>query len=127
MPQLLEQKRAEYALTCVNRVRGNPDLSKKYKIYVHSLPAMVQVNGLGQALAQIMSDFRKADDGPAARQVMNDLKTWLVDRRRLYEPPNDGSILQALVTGDRAAYLRAYEETIALCNWLKKLTDAYVT
>ncbi|MBE3575415.1 MAG: type III-B CRISPR module-associated protein Cmr5 [Firmicutes bacterium] len=126
MRQLLEQERAQYALRCIDRLRQDPTKAAKYKIYVHELPAMVQMNGLGQALAQIMSDYRKDKDGPAARQLMADLQQWLVDERRLYRLSQGQDVLGALMSGDRASYMRAYEEIIRLCNWLKKLADAYI-
>lgn len=124
--RLLEQERAEYALKCIDEVKGDQKVGPKYKIYVHRLPTMVQVNGLGQALTQIASDLGGAD-APAARRLLGDLRGWLIDRRHIYpDDPKGTDLLHALMAGDRATYLRAYEETIELCNWLKKLADAYI-
>lgn len=124
MPRLLEQERAQYALQCIDQVKGDQDIAPKYQGYVRDLPAMIQVNGLGQALAKIASDFGSNDSGPAAHRLLEDLRGWLIHRRHIY--PESTDLLHALMAGDRATYLRAYEETIGLCNWLKKLADAYI-
>jgi hypothetical protein len=35
--------------------------------------------------------------------------------------------MRQLVEGDRAKYLRAQEEAVALFTWLKKFADAYLS
>ncbi len=122
----LEQRRASYALACVIRYRaGSGDGTDRYLTLVRSAPATILQNGLGQTLAYLLAD----GEGKPSRQLYQDLQTWLcgsVDDahpERVYAGPR---LIDALLAGSRAEYLRAQQTALALLVWLKRFGDAYL-
>jgi len=107
----LEQKRAAFVLRRLESWREpkNREGGKEYRRIVQRLPAMVLTNGLGQALAFLMSD----PDDRTALAVVGDLTAYLVGERGLYssESPN---LVAKIVDGDRETLRRATDETLAL-------------
>lgn len=92
-PQLLTQKRAGYALEVIRRIKA--EQAAAYGRHVRRFPAMVQHNGLGQALAFLLADdaggINGKSDGKgnwkpkeqtvtAAGQFYRDLEEWLCGR-----------------------------------------------
>lgn len=115
----LEQKRAAFAWQCVQGVKGK-GWARDYGQLARSVPAMVQVNGLGQALAFLRSKGKKGDNEHA--RLAADVSRW-VSEQLLREQRDD---LIPWITGQAssAEYRRATAEALAFLNWLRRFAEA---
>ncbi len=126
MNRLLEQKRAAYCLDFVREVAI--ELRPKMATQIDRTPIRILTNGLGQALAFLLSRQGK-EEGPAAHQLYQHLQGWLSGEpdhehpMRIYRcgPPE---LMRQLIDGSRADYLSAQEECLRLFTWLRKLAAA---
>lgn len=123
----VEQQRAAFALECV-LAASTGDKGKEYGRWVRRLPAMIMQNGMGQALAFLLSDTEGKNDKPSGH-VYDDLAAWLTEKRKIYDaaPSSDraGKLLKPMMVGGRGQYMAATEEVQALLAWLKRFCDAY--
>ncbi len=135
----IEQQRAETALEAVRNVAGRAnDVQRMYASYAKSLPAMILMAGLGQALATAMSKGAGSASGGNAeawRLLVGHLEVWLVRRcpespYRGAAPPETGdgpaglALMRAIVDHDQRAYVIAQAEALAYLQWLKKFANA---
>ena len=134
----IEQQRAEAALAAVQEVAQRAaDVQRMYASYAKSLPAMILMAGLGQALATAMSKGGGSASGGNAeawRLLVGHLEAWLV--RQCPESPykgaggaqGDGSaglaLMRAIVDHDQRDYVIAQAEALAYLQWLKKFAHA---
>lgn len=133
MSRTLEQHRAKYALDRIEEVKGLPkDEDKaKYARLVRKLPAMVRNNGLGQTVAFLLADAEGKDQTPSGR-LYRHLQEWLCGPSGAADRPsrvyicNGQNLIGQLMAGDRASYLRAQREALALLVWMSKFADAYL-
>jgi CRISPR-associated protein Cmr5 len=85
-------------------------------------------NGLGQALATLLA----ASKGRSAREsdhrrLYDQMQVWLC-RSDVGAPyPDQADLMQAITSGDEAAYVQAQSEAIAYLVWLKKFAVAYLS
>lgn len=129
--QNADQKRAAFALKEVkSRVESlkQPE-QKEFKSYVQALPAMVQMNGLGQAIAFCRSHYTESDiskKGAAAYKSLYTLiQTWLCDENlAVYSSQHD--LLEQITTHDMNKYRLATSELQSLLTWLKKMVAAFI-
>lgn len=123
--QTIQQQRAKFALEQVQSATDNPKVNKtEYKSYASALPAMIHMNGLGQAAA-----FYKAQ-GSTHGMLYELLSTWLTETNQPYEnqPSADKRDLIAAITrSDMHSYRLAQAEAQALMDWVKKFAKAYMT
>jgi CRISPR-associated protein Cmr5 len=146
--QTIQQQRAKFALTEVqgylkhlldrveHELRQEPDVTKhesirkrnkakidkakdEYKSYASALPAMIHINGLGQAVAFYKS---KGDTHQILYQLLSD---WLTQPKQPYASEKD--LMQAIVDNDMHRYRLAQAEAQALMDWVKKFAKAYMT
>lgn len=124
MNRTLDQRRAAHALACVDAVGKEPkwsdDQRDSYADYVERLPAMILINGLGQAAATERAAGKKQVEH---LQLYTDLQSWLCGPDGPYQGPD---LIRAIVEGDRDTYLRAQVEALAWLEWLKKFAVAYL-
>ena len=133
MSRTLEQHRAKYALDQIQEVHGfsKNDDKAKYGTLVRKLPVMILNNGLGQALASLLADDEGKRKNPSWH-LYQDLQEWLAGSQAPTTHPSrvytDGAsnLIEQLMSGDRAKYLRAQREALALLVWMKKFADAYL-
>jgi CRISPR-associated protein Cmr5 len=131
MSRTLEQHRAKYALGRIQHVQGftKSDDKARYATLVRKLPTMILNNGLGQALAFLLADD-EGKDKPSGG-LYKHIEKWLsgpIDPdhpARVYRGDTP-SLIDQLINGDRAQYLRAQQEALALLVWMKKFADAYL-
>jgi CRISPR-associated protein Cmr5 len=117
--QTMQQKRAKHALTAVRAAAHDPRLDKdEYKSHAAALPAMIHINGLGQAAA-----FYRSKGGAHGRlyQLLSD---WLTGKAQPYAACDD--LLQGIVEGDMHSYRLAQAEAQALMDWVVKFAKAYL-
>jgi CRISPR-associated protein Cmr5 len=120
MQQTMQQQRAAYALKRVQDASHNPHINQKeYKSYASQLPAMIHMNGLGQAAA-----FFRAKGGTHL-ELYNVLSNWLCNEQQPYHNCND--LLEGITTKDMHHYRLAQAEAQMLMDWVKKFAKAYMT
>lgn len=122
--QTMQQKRAKYALEQVEAAEQNKISRKEYKSYASSLPAMIQVNGLGQAAAFYRSKGADNNEKGKAYMALYDLLSgWLSKTGQPYEGLD---LLAGITKKNMHAYQLAQAEALALLNWVKKFAKAFM-
>ena len=119
----MDQERAEFALKKIQAILGGADQSHKVEVrrYLNNLPALIRMNGLGQALAF----FRMKGEGTAHDAIYRMVSTWLCDassKGRIFS--EDADVLTSITQSDMAHYMAAQNEALALLQWLKKFAVA---
>lgn len=119
----MDQERAEFALKKIQSVDADSDESHKKEVrrYLNNLPALIRMNGLGQALAF----FRMKGEGTAHDAIYRMVGTWLCDassKGRIFSESAD--VLTSITQSDMAHYMAAQNEALALLQWLKKFAVA---
>lgn len=119
----MDQERAEFALKEIQTILGGPDTSHKEEVrrYLNNLPALIRMNGLGQALAF----FRMKGERTAHDTIYHMVGAWLCDansKGRIFSESTDA--LSAITQSDMAHYMAAQNEALALLQWLKKFAVA---
>jgi len=130
----IQQKRAHFALSLVDKVTGESDgksnsVPKCFKSYANSLPAMIQMNGIGQALAFAWQKSRgkQEDESTAWRLLFEGVRDWLLKERKIWGQGNSDSLFEALTGGSQYQYQLAQAEAQALLFWVKEFARARIT
>lgn len=118
----MEQERAEFALAKIQNTASGPDtVQKEVRRYLTGLPALIRMNGLGQALAF----YRMKGNGTSHELIYRMVSEWLcsaTSRGRVFA--QDADVLTAITRSDIHAYMAAQNEALALLEWLKKFALA---
>jgi CRISPR-associated protein Cmr5 len=119
----MDQERAEFALRKIQDLVGGPDTVQfEVRRHVTGLPALIRMNGLGQALAF----YRMQGAGSTHELIYRIVGDWLcspASKGRVFEA-GDGDALAAITRSDIHAYMAAQNEALALLEWLKKFALA---
>ena len=121
--QTMEQKRARYALA---RIEEFARLDKTWQEGIcrcaNQLPALIHMNGLGQALAFYKS---KGKDGGYA-ELYALIGRWLCTEAdgKVFANAQGGDALGAITQASMQEYMRAQGEAQALLEWVKKFAMA---
>lgn len=120
--QTIQQKRAAYALSQVKEILGSLDKAKakEFRSYVCAMPAMIHMNGLGQAAAF----YRSKKTADMHRKVYGLLSDWLCQEGRPYN--GFPELLEGVTGSGRDKYQLAQAEAQALMSWVVKFTKAFV-
>jgi CRISPR-associated protein Cmr5 len=122
----MEQRRAAFVLDRVKRQATNKKQAQEYRRVIQGLPAMVLTNGLGQALAFLMSD-PKDPKNVAKQAVVQDLTDAITTLRGLYtNQPDDRTLVERIVNGNREMLRQATDETLAVLAWWVKFVRAFL-
>lgn len=118
--QTQQQARAAFALkkvqSALKDLNGKP--RKEFKAHASAFPAMIQMNGLGQAAAFYLS---KSDRHEV---LYNILSGWLTRDGQPYLGKAD--LLDGVTSEGLPKYLVAQAEALAFLDWVKKFANAYV-
>jgi CRISPR-associated protein Cmr5 len=119
MGNAIQQERATVALEQVLRViEEGPGDQKEYKAYASELPAMIHMNGLGQAAAFYYS---KKGTRLLLYELLDD---WL---RRDGQPyAGRDALLDGICAGNQRSYHLAQAEALAMMEWVKKFAKAFM-
>ncbi|MCX7096284.1 MAG: type III-B CRISPR module-associated protein Cmr5 [Methylococcales bacterium] len=102
--QTIQQQRAAFALERVQNAAHNHRVNKsEYKSYASALPAMIHINGLGQAAAFYKS---KGDTHELLYELLSD---WLTKPNQPYAGKSD------LITGITEENMHQYRLAQAEC------------
>lgn len=129
--QKVENGRAAFAFEVVkkfkDRFANEPQTLKEYRSYVKKMPAIIQVNGIGQAMAFYYSQRNKS---VAYKQVYDDLSKWIeqsmngvVDSYRQKEGEPFIEILVKMISDD---YRLVTMEALAMLNWMRRFVDGMI-
>ena len=120
--QTMEQRRAQYALQKIEPLQKKDEKTQKeLRGLLHSLPALIHMNGLGQALAFCcMKDKGQHDSAHWFAYEM--IGCWLHKQCIL----GGQDALRAIAASDVQHYMAATTEAQALLQWLKKFATAYL-
>jgi CRISPR-associated protein Cmr5 len=121
----LDQLRAAHSYEVVKKRQGDSKKADDYASYVIRLPADILINGLGQALAQLLAAAKRNHDDPH-RWVYEDLQEWLCRKHPQSKFHGDRDLLEALALKSRSEYQWALGEAMAWLEWHKKLVTAYL-
>lgn len=142
--QTIQQQRAKYALDQVNAAAKDKSIHSEYKSYASNLPAMIHMNGLGQAVAFFKSksapNKESANKNPKEKAyylLYKTLSDWLcgkfeMDNRPIqpydkYRNIQDADVLTGITKEDMHTYRLAQAEAQALMDWVKKFAKAFMT
>ncbi|HPY39264.1 MAG TPA: type III-B CRISPR module-associated protein Cmr5 [Thiolinea sp.] len=140
MTQTIQQQRAAYALKKVQAASEDKAIHSEYKSYASNLPAMIHMNGLGQAAAFFKA--KSASDKTADKRNVKEkayfllyetLSDWLCSKGTVIHPmpiqPYAGctNLLDGITTKDMHAYRLAQAEAQMLMDWVKKFAKAFMT
>lgn len=124
MTQTIQQQRAKFAL---ERVKALPQVLKVEKeqtefiSYASGLPAMIHMNGLGQALAFCKVKGKERESYQQLYQLVSD---WLCQPNQPYAGKVDA--LEGITQFDMARYQLAQAEALVLMSWVKKFAKAFL-
>ena len=123
MALTIQQERAKFAL---ERVEGlgrvlNDEGQKEFISYASGLPAMIHMNGLGQAMAFCKL---KAGDRDSYNQLYLLVSDWLCKPGQPYQDKDN--VLEGITQCDQAHYQLAQAEALVLMSWVKKFAKAFL-
>lgn len=119
--QTIHQQRARFALERVQKAQTADKFNgKEFKSYASAFPAMIHMNGLGQAAAFFRSKA-KSQEHQRLYQLLSD---WLTQPDQPYASYSD--LLDGIVGESMSDYRLAQIEAIALMDWVKKFAKAFI-
>lgn len=118
----MDQERAEFALAKIQNTVSGPEAEQvEVRRYLNGLPALIRMNGLGQALAF----YRMKGNGSSHELIYRMVGEWLCSassKGRVFT--HDDDVLTAITRSDIHHYMAAQNEALALLEWLKKFALA---
>ena len=128
--QALQQQRAAFALDQVKAILKAIPVAERedFKRQAESFPAMIRMNGLGQAAAFYLSKREKEKDKGARKinayeRLYLLLSKWLTRQDQPYRGKKD--LLAGITETDMHAYRLAQAEALLLLDWVKKFAKAF--
>jgi len=121
----IENGRARYAFTVVNEHLQERNIdSSDYKSYIKKLPAMIQVNGLGQTLAFCLAKKKEY------RAIYDQIEAWIREHHSglisRYDPDGRKTFIEILISMNSSDYRIVTTETMALLNWMRRFADGLI-
>jgi len=123
MTQTIQQQRAAFALKTIKTL-GNtltPEEQKEFISYSSGLPAMIHMNGLGQAMAFCKV---KGKDRVSYQQLYQLVSEWLCKPGQPYA--GKANVLEGITQANMADYQLAQAEALVLMSWVKKFAKAFL-
>lgn len=117
--QTTEQEQAKSAWGNIEKVPVS--IQKEYGSLARGLPALIQTNGLGQALAFLCA---KGKNDPAKQHsvIYKHLSDWVCSRMPQEKKPVN--LLEWIITQNSGMYRRATREALAYALWLRRFAEA---
>ncbi len=123
MDMTIQQQRAKFALERIQKlpVKLKQKEQTEFISYASSLPAMIHMNGLGQAMAFCKV---KGKDRESYAQLYQLVSDWLIERGQPYA--GQKSVLDGITQCDMQHYQLAQAEALVLMSWVKKFAKAFL-
>lgn len=119
----IEEGRAAFAFQEVKAAVNNNKINNgELRSYIKRMPTMIQVNGLGQALAFYYS---KKGTYSVVYQIV---EKWIVQQKLkdLFEGDGYNEFVERVINLNSHEYKLVTNETIALLNWLRRFVEGMV-
>jgi CRISPR-associated protein Cmr5 len=114
----IENGRASFAFESVkNAFEDNQVNFESYRSYVKKMPSLIQVNGLGQALAFCYQKKKEY------RVIYDQLHTWIKERYKQYFQEHNKEFVEVVIGLKSADYRVLTMEVLELLNWMRKFAD----
>jgi len=108
----------------VNAEKDNPQKQREYRSYLKKMPAMVQVNGLGETLA-----FYYAKGG-AYREIYEQIAEWIQKSMQFLitkgNKEEKKEFIEILVNMTSPEYRLVTMEVLALLNWMHRFAEGMI-
>lgn len=123
MELTIQQQRAKFTLQRIQSLpkRLKPEEQKEFISYASGLPAMIHMNGLGQAMAFCKL---KGKDRKSYGQLYQLVSDWLCQSGQPYD--GQQHVLEGITQCDMAHYQMAQAEALVLMSWVKKFAKAFL-
>jgi len=124
MDLTIQQQRAKFALERIQDLKGVLTTDKvqgEFISYASGLPAMIHMNGLGQAMAFCKLKSEERESYGQLYQLVSD---WLCKEGQPYHDQKD--VLTGITQLDMADYQLAQAEALVLMSWVKKFAKAFL-
>jgi len=124
----IQQRRAAFALSQVQAVaeKCSPEVQKRFKAYSNSFPAMMQMNGIGQALAfAYQKSNGETDENRGWQLIFQVCQRWLLEHSTIWQSRSE-PLMNVLTTGSQEQYQLAQAEVQALFSWVKDFARAEI-
>jgi len=129
MLRSLEQKRANYAWKCIQKVKNlNKDnIEKSYNSYIKKTPTLIQTNGLGNSLAFYKSKFGSEKDEKlntdkrAYKLLYEHINNWFKQKYQKHKDILDWIIHQNTSSTE---VFQTTKEILAFLSWMKRFAEA---
>lgn len=119
MMRSLDNERAKFAYNAVHAVveRKDNQRNKKYRSLVRSLPAIIQMQGLGAAIAFLYSKKEEA----AFKDLYGSIGQWCKQQQL-----TNGDLVKQIVSLDMQSYRIVSEEVIQIVLWKKQFAEGMI-
>jgi CRISPR-associated protein Cmr5 len=123
MELTIQQQRAKFTLERIQSLPKllKPEEQKEFISYASGLPAMIHMNGLGQAMAFCKL---KGKDRKSYGQLYQLVSDWLCQSGQPYD--GQQHVLEGVTQCDMAHYQMAQAEALVLISWVKKFAKAFL-
>ena len=123
MELTIQQQRAKFTLQRIQSLPKllKPEEQKEFISYASGLPAMIHMNGLGQAMAFCKL---KGKDRKSYGQLYQLVSDWLCQSGQTYD--GQQHVLEGITQCDMAHYQIAQAEALVLMSWVKKFAKAFL-
>lgn len=116
-----QQKRAEFALSALERFKGT--VPKEYAQFIVGVPTMILTNGLGQTLAFLKAKSEKKSE---RKFVYETMRTYLKKEYTHFSSCSDDvEFLKKLNSVPQGAYIQMQREVLLMLEWLKRYARAF--
>lgn len=124
-----DQLRAQDAWRKTQEIKDRyPKQADDYASYVINMPATILINGLGQAVTQLLAAAKrqeKYEQDPHYLLYIH-IQSWLCSEENRAPYPAESDLIEAIIHSDRQMYKKAVKETLAWLNWHKKFASAHL-
>ena len=117
--QTTEQRRAAQGWKDASSVPNTEQ--SEYKTRAKNLPAMIQINGVGTAMAFLLSKPKKK----AYKLIYDHLSAWVLQEVTTDDGKRYDSLMNFIRGVDVSTYRRATTEAIEYAIWLKRYVEAW--
>ena len=114
----IENGRASFAFQEVKKAKEKDSVNfESYRSYVKKLPSLIQVNGLGQALAFCYQKRKEYEE------IYRSIHAWLKQRFSSFFQDDEKELVEVVINLPSADYRAVTMEVLALLNWMRKFAE----
>lgn len=115
----VHNRMAKFAFSKISAIDSS---NREFRSLARSMPSIIQVNGLGSALAFLCA---KKSAGNAQEIMYRLLNEWFKDEACLL-PVAQGDLMERIVNLDSDAYRLYTNESMNICLWVKRFAEGMI-